>query len=386
MDSDEEEWQDPGLYKPMEYAQRNALRMLRQHVTVTGASFSSCGRYAACTSNSGRVAIWDLNQYMKREAWDDENGPDFTPDLTFEVDKSSVNCIKFVGDHLLLGGDTAVLGWKWQVLLDAMAQEEKPPQPQLQLSAPQHSNPFARGALAALPEVNALAVDKRTGHLFAATGDCNAYEWDLETQKIVKMFSGHTGYLHSVTCCPKSGLVLTGGEDGTVGLWDARSQAKPEFLRALDECVAAKHPRVCNQLKEGTPSWVSSMQVDPEGNWLSCGGGTALPQSNKSLGWIGAWHLPTRRVTSATCTEAHVQAMLYSEDSLISVGAEPMVSYWQWGELALRTRTHCSVESAYALTRCKNGEHKGTLLVGGNSPLVNVYAYPGNVAFSLKFV
>ncbi len=134
---------------------------------------------------------------------------------------------------------------------------------------------------------------------------------------------------------------------------------------------------------ESNGSWVSSMRVDPAGNWLSCGGGsTALPNSN-TVGWVGLWHLPSRSVTSASVLPAATQAMVFSDDSLITVGNEPFLSYFKWEALQLRTRVKTTSRSCFALAVNKHSKYKGVTAVGGCSPCIDVYTYPGTQAFAL---
>ncbi len=135
---------------------------------------------------------------------------------------------------------------------------------------------------------------------------------------------------------------------------------------------------------ESNGSWVSSMRVDPAGNWLSCGGGaTALPNSN-NVGWIGLWHLPSRSVTSASVLPAATQAMVFSDDSLITVENEPFLSYFKWEALQLRTRVKTTSRSCFTLAVNKHSKYKGVTAVGGCSPCIDVYTYPGTQAFTLS--
>lgn len=52
-----------------EYARGVHKERLRAAVTVTAATFSPCGNYVICASDSGRLAVWELAPYMDRAAF-----------------------------------------------------------------------------------------------------------------------------------------------------------------------------------------------------------------------------------------------------------------------------------------------------------------------------
>jgi WD40 repeat protein len=54
--------------------------------------------------------------------------------------------------------------------------------------------------------------------LYSASGDNNAYAWDLAEQKQIGTFKGHSGYLHCIVQRSNQ-QILTGSEDGTIKLW-----------------------------------------------------------------------------------------------------------------------------------------------------------------------
>ena len=53
-------------------------------------------------------------------------------------------------------------------------------------------------------EINSLAVDPEIGRLYAGSGDCAVYAFDVEAGKQVGVLTGHKNYIHSVAALPKS--------------------------------------------------------------------------------------------------------------------------------------------------------------------------------------
>ena len=107
--------------------------------------------------------------------------------------------------HLIIGGREEVTGWDWDNIARGQAVGESD----------------WEMCLKGKGEVNSMVVMKEggtEGRLVLGIGDNNVYVIDLETREVVKVLSGHTGYVHCVSCGMGEGerTVVSGGEDGAV--------------------------------------------------------------------------------------------------------------------------------------------------------------------------
>src|SRR5437773_5202811 len=65
-----------------------------------------------------------------------------------------------------------------------------------------------------------IAVSPDGKRLLTAALDASPRLWDLETGKLLRVFTGHSASVMAVAFSPGGKRVLTGGFDNTVRLWD----------------------------------------------------------------------------------------------------------------------------------------------------------------------
>ncbi|NXI39116.1 THOC6 protein, partial [Galbula dea] len=201
---------------------RRARQLL--HMSVLAQSASPCGRYLAAGNNYGEIAIFSLSAALSAEAKEESKRP-----LTvFQAHPGPVYALVSTERHLLSASDGEIKAWPW----------------------------------AELGKKEAL------GGYWEVTGPFSAPQLELR---------GHQDYIHCLALREQQPQCLSGGEDGTVRLWDLRSGAQVQVIEVhkYQECSRPQNGK-----------WIRCLATDSD--WMVCGGGPALT----------LWHL--RSVTPTT--------------------------------------------------------------------------------------
>lgn len=281
------------------------------------------------------------------------------------------------------GGDQDFRVWRWKEILAAVQDPRIELQP-LHVAHLERKTMGFRGALLPFNEINDVAVASTSGHLFLAGGDSQAHEWDLGTQQFVRQYEGHKDYLHTLRYLTHSQELVTGSEDGAIGLWDVRQAGNVEFLHPQKPATSSPSSSTTsgtNSSKKDQALWVGCVANDASEMWLACGGGKKRsPGQAQSTGFMSMWHLPSRVPVHYTDTTSDIHDVVFHHMELLSVGNEASLKKWNRSSGALLASAHSTIPSSHF---CVVDEATDIIAVGGNAPLIDIYTMSGVVSFSL---
>ena len=63
----------------------------------------------------------------------------------------------------------------------------------------------------------------RDDRIITASDDKSIVLWSVEDCKVISKLSGHTGFVSCLAVNPKSDLIVSGGHDNQIRMWDVRS-------------------------------------------------------------------------------------------------------------------------------------------------------------------
>ena len=225
---------------------------------VQATVFSPCGAYLVCGTANGSVHIWKLS-----------SGSAFlapTHLTSFQAHQHALYALVFVphgSGHLLMSAaGEDIRGWRWSAVIE----RGWTPDQQLVLQNPRQ--PQRRGALGQLTDTSSLAFDPLSRLLYSAAGDGSAYAWDLEKGTSTASFAGSGDPLYCLALRPQHKQMLSGGEDGTIRLWDVRTAQCTQQLRPdLPPLAPAEGVKMVGDGGGDGCGWCSCLAVDEASNW-----------------------------------------------------------------------------------------------------------------------
>ena len=236
--------------------------------------------------------------------------------------------------YLLVGGRDCLQGWDWSSLTQTGSQS---PEPKWKIPL------TGRG------EVNCMSVLADEGledQVVLGMGDNNLHLVDLEAGSVLRVLSGHTGYLHSVAASP--GLVASGGEDGEVRLWDTRQWTSVHTLSPGDNTDLAR-PALGRH--------VSAVSLSSD--WLAAGGGPSP----------ATWHLKSWTVaTQLPAGDNEVKAIKFHDNNVMVAGRGRTLH-----QLSISGELKAEVEmSSSVIYSLEMREDPGVMCCAGSSSYIDI--------------
>ena len=352
-------------YDPNAYAEAVLEEQLEEKRTVYANVFFGVGvgaavnGYLGCCSSTGFISVFNVDDLLSA-------GPDtdVVPALVIHAHDGAVYSLVTHGGESLCsaGNDGRTVVWRISDVVSAAdAKNSESVKPAHVFVNPQASKP--RGALGPVPETNALASDSTRGVLFSAAGDGVCYGWDLDdggrATPAVNL-RGHVDGLHCVAARVGANQAVTGSEDGTVRIWDVRSEKTSHVVNPW----AGTESSGSTLRGVGGSHWVGCVALDGAENWcaMGCGGGTVTM-------WSFAAGACASRVIAGRGTA--IQAVKLTGEHVVAAGGEPTVFRWNLAG-KLISRQPCGPESVFALD-----VSNAMTAVGGAGAVVDIFSAAG---------
>jgi hypothetical protein len=213
---------------------------------------------------------------------------------------------------------------------------------------------FRSTFLPCFAEINCIALDGN--FMYGASGDAfGCYKWDLITGQIVANYhhmyclqalkgaprnSGRINYFHTVELVNGTSILLTGGEDGILGIWNTDTNLLVDTMNLnplVSRSVVAQDVSGQRRVSKNTVSdenvcWISCCLARDEQWWIVAGG--LHVSDGVSRGYVTTIHGPTRAVRSIALTPGIIQQvalhpiMLEGPHQLVAVSNTHHVWYW----------------------------------------------------------
>lgn len=344
------------LYKEREVQTRTVFR------TAWAPSLSGCPESIVVASSDGSIASYSIASCISKLHSGYGNTKSLLaaePHCFLQGHDGPAYDVKFfdAGDNTLLlscGDDGHIRGWRWNECTDIEVPiylQGSHIEPVMDLMNPQYKGPW--GALSPIPENNAIATNAQSGSIFSAAGDSCAYCWDLESGKIKMVFKGHSDYLHCIVARNTVNQIITGSEDGTARIWDCKT----------GKCIQLLDPAKDNKKQKGNFSCVRCIALDASESWLACADGRSF----------SVWNLPASDFISRTLTRSSMQDMVFCDNQILGVGAEPLLTRFDIHGSIL-SEIQCAPQSAFSVAV----HPSGVAAVGGYGGLVDVISQFGS--------
>ncbi|KAE8744757.1 hypothetical protein FOCC_FOCC008573 [Frankliniella occidentalis] len=307
--------------------------------TVLSQVFSPCGNFLAASNTYGDIAVYSLNNVTNpSEVSKSSNGIQHPSHHIRPLEGGNICSLTSTPKFLIAGGIGEIKGQTWDSVTGG-----KKEKPRFKVLIP------AQRERSEQTDVNSLQYNSADERLCAGCGDNNIYIFNLESGKLIRTLSGHTGFIHSINLSENQ--LVSASEDGTVRLWDMRQTAATNIIKPFE------NPRL-NRPELG--KWVGAAALSDD--WLLlCGGGPRL----------SVWHLRSMEVTTVFPMKdlKGVHVAKFHEDRVFAGGAGPHFYQFSlngqvYGQIPTSASTVYSAELQETPQRI--------LSIAGSSPYIDI--------------
>lgn len=318
------------------------------YVSVLSQALSPCEGFLAAGTNFGNVNIFNLSRLYEPDSVENEvNNHEAVkhqplPYKYFSVSSKPLQGMVSSNDHLIVGGKNCIQGYNWDQLILSKASQNQEPSWCVDLHLPTD--------FGSKETVDCIILDGDSS-AFAACGDNNAYNVDLEYGKVKSSYTGHSDFIHSMSL--QGTQLCTASEDGTVCIWDTR---KPKPVHTITPHLDTKLARP----KLG--KWIGAVAMNED--WLVCGGGPHL----------ALYHLRSLTMSKVLLDDdSHpINCVMFNEDSII-VGVDGPIVYHVLFSGDVTVKMPTTPLRIYSLCIQKKDLNK-ILAVGGASSDIDICA------------
>lgn len=225
--------------------------------------------------------------------------------------------------------------------------------------------------------------------VFAATDYGRTVAYDVSnccSIREILLPSAHSDLVHSLKVLDNAGSLLSCDCSGLLCIWDYKTLELNGSVNLMDE--------VAESIDEPTSStWVSSMDISIEGNFLYIGGGMrGLDSGNKNAfhkacsGWIASFLLVGEKndklgrdatLVNFVTTPVPSQKLHLQDDLLLCAGPQPLITYRSCHNLECISTMETSSQSIFAISSYVDPNFE-LMAIAGTVPIIDLVSLRGS--------
>jgi len=251
------------------------------------------------------------------------------------------------------GADEEIRGWVWETI-----EAEIPNNQQNVIITVGHDFQFQcdiqiGARQLAMPRTETNALIYHDNMLYSGGGDGIIYQWDVSTERLVAKLKQqnqeHGKYVMSLN--HTSANIFSGYSDGQVKIWDVKSN---NVVRTMSPLTGESDISGDSKVKLQKPSWISSIAIDDNQNWMAIGGGAC---------YATLWYIPQMTMMAVMPTSATINDICITNDQIVTVGNERNITFWE-RDGRFRTRVSSDITALFSVQQIHGGDTESFAVSG----------------------